>query len=165
MMLDDFWVGMIYYRYKTKGGGLAMKAIIISDKEIEQFDVETWSETDARLYAADCAESVLYLYERECPHDSRPRHAINSAKNYARMIELKAPRVYIEEARRALMWAAEEAYNAAVEAILLPEPAACYAAYAAAYAAAVDEDMTRRAIEAIRSARQAAFYANKEEEQ
>ena len=142
-----------------------MKAIIINDKEIERLDVETWSETDARLYAADCAESVLFIYERECPHDARPRHAVTSARNYARMIELKAPRAYIEEARRALMWAAEEAYNAAVEAILLPEPAACYAAYAAAYAAAVDEDMTRRAIEAIRSARQAAFYANKEEEQ
>lgn len=33
------------------------------------------------LFAADCAESVLHIFERERPEDNRPRKAIEAAKN------------------------------------------------------------------------------------
>jgi hypothetical protein len=37
----------------------------------------------ARLFAADCAESVLPLFESEKPNDPRPRAAIQAARDYA----------------------------------------------------------------------------------
>jgi hypothetical protein len=40
--------------------------------------------TDLRLFACDCAERVLYLYERVYPGDDRPRRAIQIARDHAR---------------------------------------------------------------------------------
>jgi len=48
---------------------------------------QTLSEHDRRLvaaWAADCAERVLPLFEREAPDDDRPRDAIARARAYAR---------------------------------------------------------------------------------
>jgi hypothetical protein len=39
--------------------------------------------SDLRLFACDCAERVLYLYEREFPGDDRPRRAIQVARDHA----------------------------------------------------------------------------------
>lgn len=139
-----------------------MKAISLSDEEMERFGVETWSDTQARLYAADCAESVLFIYEHACPQDKRPRHAIASARDYARMIEAKMPRPCIEASRRALVRAAEEAKEAAFEAILLNNLAAQYAALAAAHAAALNGNMAYHAMDTIHAARQAALCARDE---
>ena len=36
----------------------------------------------ARLFAADCAESVLHLYEKEYPKDKRPHNAIQAARDF-----------------------------------------------------------------------------------
>src|SRR5579859_572556 len=47
----------------------------------------TLSETDRRLvavWAADCAERVLGLFEAEAPGDSRPRDAIAGLRAFAR---------------------------------------------------------------------------------
>jgi hypothetical protein len=38
---------------------------------------------EIRLFAADCAESVLHIYENKYPNDDRPRKAIQAARNYA----------------------------------------------------------------------------------
>ena len=38
---------------------------------------------EIRLFACDCAESVLYLFEQKCPDDKRPRNAIEVAMRYA----------------------------------------------------------------------------------
>ena len=46
--------------------------------------VEAWSETSARLFAADCAEDVLHLFETRHPGDTRPRDAIVAARRFAR---------------------------------------------------------------------------------
>jgi len=46
--------------------------------------VETWTATTARLYAADCAEMVLPIYEDKHPDEDRPRRAIEVARAYAR---------------------------------------------------------------------------------
>ena len=45
--------------------------------------VEAWDERTARLFAADCAERVLPLFERVRPDDPRPREAIAVARRYA----------------------------------------------------------------------------------
>ena len=37
----------------------------------------------ARLFACDCAESVLHIYEAAYPGDDRPRTAITTARQYA----------------------------------------------------------------------------------
>ena len=45
--------------------------------------VETWNDRNLRLFAADCVERVLPIYERDYPHDGRPRNAIAIARRYA----------------------------------------------------------------------------------
>ena len=42
-----------------------------------------WNECNARLFACDCAEHVLHLYEKEYTGDDRPRLAIETARAYA----------------------------------------------------------------------------------
>lgn len=37
-----------------------------------------------RLFAADCAEHVLHIFEKERPTDNRPRKAIEAARAFAR---------------------------------------------------------------------------------
>ena len=41
-------------------------------------------ESELRLFAADCAEHVLWIYERDYPNDNRPRKAIEAARAFAR---------------------------------------------------------------------------------
>ena len=48
----------------------ALRAVEGKDKEI-------------RLFAADCAEMVLPIYEKKYPDDNRPRLAIQAARDYA----------------------------------------------------------------------------------
>lgn len=139
-----------------------MKAILLSDHEIEKFGVESWDETQARLYAAECAKETLHLYERTRPNDKRPRRAIEAAINYARMSTAEVPTVWVESSRRALEQAAEEAMTAAIEA-KLNNKAAAYAAWAAAYASAVVGSTARNATYAICAARKAAETAVTEE--
>ena len=38
---------------------------------------------ELRLFAADCAERVLLIFERERPNDDRPRKAIQAARDFA----------------------------------------------------------------------------------
>ena len=70
-----------------------------------------WNERTARLFACDCAEHVLSLYEAQYPDDGRPRKAIEIARRYA---EGKAT---VEELNAA--WAAS--LNAAQDAALNAE--------------------------------------------
>lgn len=42
-----------------------------------------WNEKSARLFACDCAERVLHIFERVFPGDDRPRKAIETARHYA----------------------------------------------------------------------------------
>ncbi len=44
----------------------------------------TWNECTQRLFAADCAEQVLHIFEAERPGDDRPRKAIEAARQFAR---------------------------------------------------------------------------------
>ena len=44
---------------------------------------ENWNERTARLFAADCAEHVIHIFEREYPGDKRPRQAIQATRDFA----------------------------------------------------------------------------------
>ena len=45
--------------------------------------IENWNEKTARLFACDCAEHVLPIFEKQYPDDKRPRHAIETARKFA----------------------------------------------------------------------------------
>jgi len=45
--------------------------------------VEQWNGRNLRLFAADCAEHVLPIFEKAHPNDKRPREAIVVARRYA----------------------------------------------------------------------------------
>jgi len=55
----------------------------------------------ARLFAADCAESVLHLYESKYPDDKRPRNAIVAARQFANGEITAAARAAASDAARA----------------------------------------------------------------
>ena len=77
-----------------------------------------WADKTKRLFAADCAERVLHLFEEKYPEDKRPRKAIRASSDFA----------YGKISKEELKVLCAAALNAAD---------AAYAAYAAAaYAAA-----------------------------
>jgi len=45
--------------------------------------MDTWTERAARLFACDCAEVVLPIYERKYPKESAPRLAVETARRFA----------------------------------------------------------------------------------
>ena len=79
-----------------------------------------------RLFACDCAERVLPIFEKECPEDNRPRKAIEVARLFA---DGEATHEELDAARAAAWAAARAAARAASWA------AAWAASYAAAWAA------------------------------
>ena len=46
--------------------------------------IPEWNERTRCLFAADCAERVLHLFEEAHPNDDRPRKAIEAARAFAR---------------------------------------------------------------------------------
>ena len=88
-----------------------------------------WDDRIARLFACDCAEKLVPLYEKDHPNDKRPRHAIEVSRLFA---EGKATRTELAAARAAARAAAWAAARAAAG------DAARAAAWAAARAAAGD---------------------------
>jgi hypothetical protein len=68
--------------------------------------IDAWNERTARLFAADCAERVLSLFESVYPGDDRPRAAIQAARDQAAG-RIDAVALDAAEAARAAVWAAE----------------------------------------------------------
>lgn len=96
------------------------------------------------LWAADCAEHVLYLFEAECPGDLRPRRAVDAARSWAggqlRMMQTRTIGGHAMGAARPLRGAARFAAYAAGQ-------AACVA-----HVAAHDLGAAAYAIKAVRAA-------------
>jgi hypothetical protein len=102
---------------------------------------QTLSEADRRavaVWAADCAERVLALFEAEAPEDSRPRDAIARLRAFARgelgVAEARRRFVAHAAAREVSAPAAVAAARAAGQAASIPHMGA-HALGAAAYAA------------------------------
>ena len=121
-------------------------------------------ERELRLFACDCAEHVLHLYETRHPNDPRSREAIETARRFAngkaRKQELRAAWDAARDAgaawRSGLFWDAAQAAGAAAR------DAAWAAARAAAWNAAWDAAWTAAwaaARDAAWEARDAAYAA------
>jgi len=111
------------------------------------------AEREIRLFACDCAERVLPLFEKEYPTDKRPRQAIETARKFANgaatLEELDAARAAASAAASAAAraaasvasdaaWAAWDAASVASDAAWAAWAAASDAAWAAASDAASD---------------------------
>ena len=85
--------------------------------------IEPDREKIARLFACDCAESVLPIFESEKPDDPRPRKAIQTARDYAVGLATQEQ----VDAARAAAWAAawDAARGAARDAELMAAIAVC----------------------------------------
>ena len=112
------WIGPTLYELEVRGKILRAndKSVAAQARLIRR--VDTWNEKTLRIFAADCAEHVLGIYEKMYPNDDRPRKAIQAARNFANVLI---------DASAASAAAAEAAYGASA--------AAAYAAYAASAAA------------------------------
>ncbi len=89
------------------------------------------------LWAADCAEHVLHLFEQAAPDDDRPRRAIELGRAWTRgVVRMSASRTAAfaaNAAAREVTGAAREAAHAAGQAAAVPHVAA-HELGAAAYA-------------------------------
>jgi hypothetical protein len=131
------WSGPTLYEVEVRGQVIhrADKSVAEQARLIRK--VETWNEKTLRLFAADCAEHVLGIYERVYPKDDRPRKAIQTARDFAnglidRDAIVNAANAYADA--HAAYAAAAYAANAYADAHAA-YAAAAYAAYADAHAA------------------------------
>ena len=85
---EESWKTLLTFLNKTEADNeeLSIRTILdvcgVSDaiwalRAVEGHDKEI------RLFACDCVESVLHIFESEYPNDSRPRIAIETARRYA----------------------------------------------------------------------------------
>ncbi len=126
--------------------------------------LDTWNERTARLFACDCAERVLPIFERQYPADGRPRMAVDTARRFAEgqatREELAAAGVAARDAAWDAVWAAagaapRDAARAAAR------DAARAAARVAAWAAAWDAARAAAKVAAWAAAWDAAWDAER----
>ena len=108
-----------------------------------------WSPQIAALFAADCAERVLPLFEQQYPQDDRPRKAIEAARAWAH-----------GELTTAASASAADAADAAYAAYAAASAAASAAAYASASAASASASASAASASASASAASAAYAAS-----
>jgi hypothetical protein len=143
------WLGPAIFEVEVRGASVRRDDKSVHEQARLLRRVEMWNERTARLFAVDCAEWVLPIFERAYPNDTRPRDCIGVARRYAigdaTEDELDAARAAAGAAARAAAWdaawaaardAARAAARAAAEAAA--RAAARDAAWEAAWAAARD---------------------------
>lgn len=144
------WLGPVIWRAEYDDSDViecADKLVVRRARVVSR--VQAWDERAARLFAVDCAERVLPLWEENYPGDKQPREAVETARRYvageAAPEELAAAGAATSAATR---HAASAATSAAASA------AAWAAAWAAASAAAwaATRDAARDAADAARDA-------------
>ena len=155
----DGWKKLLNHLGKTESDDepLELRTILESNgikDTLWAFRAVQGKDKEIRLFAADCSEMVLPIYEKEYPNDYRPRKAIHAARDYANGLisagELVAARADASAAADAGMtkraaasakWAAvSAAWDAAsaasaADAALAAQRAAADAALAAKWAA------------------------------
>jgi hypothetical protein len=133
------WIGPTLYEVEVRGQLIHQTDKSVAEQARLVRKIETWNDKTLRLFAADCAERVIGLYEKQHPKDDRPRKAIQAARDFV------AGKITIGELNAAANAAANAAndaanaaaaYAAANAAAAAANDAAAAAAYAAAYAAA-----------------------------
>ena len=77
------WLNAEIYEAEYAGERLDAYDKIVVRKARLTKRLKTWNARTQRLFACDCAERVLPIFEREYPDDDRPRQAIKIARRYA----------------------------------------------------------------------------------
>lgn len=77
-----YWLGPVILEVETDSDVIICAHGVVVDRARLTRRVTTWTERTARLFAADCAESVLPLFESFLPDDDRPRVAIATARAF-----------------------------------------------------------------------------------
>ena len=152
------WIGPTLYEVEVRGEVLRAedKSVAAQARLIRR--VDTWNEKTLRLFAADCAEHVLGIYEKTYPNDDRPRKAIQAARDFANgLIDASAAHAYAAYASAAAAYAA---YASAGAAAAYAAYASADAAYASAYAAAEAASDAANAFDAADAAAAYAAYAD-----
>lgn len=78
------WLGPAIFEVEYRGEMIEAKDKIVVREARLIRKCGGWNETTACLFAADCAEHVLPIFEKLHPDDKRPRKAIEAARAYAR---------------------------------------------------------------------------------
>ena len=108
------WLGPVIWRAEYDGELIEAEGKVVARRARVTERLTTWNERTARLFAADCAEHVLPIFEKKHPGDSRARDAIAVARRFANgeatSDELAAARAAARDAVRA---AARDAARAA----------------------------------------------------
>ena len=78
------WLGPVIWEAEYDGEMVEQsdKIVVRRARVIRRLD--SWNERTARLFAADCAERVLPIFEKAYPNDDRPRKAIEAGRAFAR---------------------------------------------------------------------------------
>jgi hypothetical protein len=130
---EESWLELLKSLDKTKADSEPIELTYIL--ETLGIDDAIWAlrslegkDKEIRLFAADCAESVLHIFEKEYPNDDRPRKAIRAARDYANGF------INAQELKNAAAAAANAAFTAAAAAAANAAGTAAFTA-AAGYAA------------------------------
>jgi hypothetical protein len=138
------WLGPAIFEVECTGKKRieVTNKIVVSKARLVR-KLETWNDCTARLFAADCAEHVLPIWEKRYAHDTRPRAAIEAARQFAYGgIDSAACSAAYDAADAAADAASgADAYTAACSAAYAAACSATYnAARAATYAALEDAE-------------------------
>jgi hypothetical protein len=76
------WLNTSIYLAEPLEGFIETKEMIVC-RSVRLLQKTPWDERTARLFACDCAERVLPLYEKEHPNDTHPRRTIEVARAFA----------------------------------------------------------------------------------
>ena len=128
------WLGTVIWEVETDGEMIDAGDKTVARRARVVRRLDTWNDRTARLFAADCAEHVLPIFEAAYPNDARPREAIAVARRFANGEATRQEMAAAGAAAGAATWAAWAA-GAAAGAATGATGAAAWAAGAAARAA------------------------------
>lgn len=78
-----FWINEELYIAEGRGRSIRDVNKDVFEEARLICKVEKWNKKTARLFASDCAEHVLSLFEKVYPKDKRPQEAIKAARDFA----------------------------------------------------------------------------------
>ena len=78
------WRGSVLCKAEVRGAVIEADDKLVASEIRLISVVKGWNEKNLRLFAADCADHVLPIFEKKYPEDKRPREAIKAARAFAR---------------------------------------------------------------------------------
>ena len=77
------WLNQEIYEAEIRGEQINHTDKVVAREARLIRKMARWDECTARLFACDCAEHVLHIFEKHNKTDSRPRNAIEVARRFA----------------------------------------------------------------------------------